>query len=108
MKRNLLLLSIVSTLGCGIDITLDDVGRTPCEAMCDAQASAGCAGFSTARCESACGAFYTQAPRCEAALDAAMLCAARSTYACTDGRPTAASCRAEVQAAGRCIDAQPR
>lgn len=111
MTRNLLLLllSIVGTVACGIDIDLDDSSeRDPCDAMCLAQASASCASFSMSRCQSACRSLYATAPRCEAALDAVTRCAARSTYTCTDGRPTITTRVAEVDAAGRCMNAQER
>jgi hypothetical protein len=110
MKRNLLiLLAIVGTLACGIDIDLDDSSeRDPCDAMCLAQASASCASFSMNRCQSACRSLYAATPRCEAELDAAMRCASRSTYTCTDGRPTITSCVAELDATGRCLNAQER
>ena len=110
MKRTLLLLlSIVSTLACGIDIELDgDAERDPCDAMCLAQAAAGCADFSMNTGQRACRSLYAAAPACEAQLDALTTCAARSRYACSDGRPRIDACRAESDAAGRCMNAQGR
>lgn len=106
MMRNLfLLLTIVGTAACGIEIDIDgdDGAGDPCQPMCRAQAAAGCASFSADNCLRSCRALYNAAPRCTAQLDAVTRCAARSTYACVDGRPTINTCRAEADAAGRCM-----
>lgn len=111
MMRTLLLLSIVGTLACGIEVDIDgdDHGTSdPCGAMCGAQAAAGCSNFSLQTCQRSCLALYNAAPRCAAELDAVTRCAAGSRYVCTDGRPTIDACRAEVDAAGRCMNAQAR
>jgi hypothetical protein len=111
MMRTLLLLSIVGTLACGIDIDLDggdDAASDPCGAMCLAQAAANCPGFSMQSCQRTCLGLYNAAPRCTDALDALTRCAAHSRYACTDGRPMADACHVEVVAASACMNGQPR
>lgn len=111
MMRTLLLLSIVGTLACGIDLDLDgddDSTSDPCGAMCLAQSAAGCPNFSTQSCQRTCLGLYSAAPRCTAELDALTRCAARSHYVCSDGRPRIDVCTAELDAATRCMNASQR
>ena len=111
MMRTLLLLSIVGTLACGIEVDIDgddDGAGDPCGAMCAAQAAASCPNFSMQTCQRSCLALYNAAPRCAAALDTLTRCAARSRYVCTDGRPMADACHPEVAAASACMNPSAR